>query len=232
MSVSPIISGFSQDDVIRRKHFPSYWPFVKRINRSQVVSPHKGQWRRDLMFFLYLRPNKRLRKQSRRRWLETPSRWLRRHCDMDFFFLWYVDLCIRANCDHKNSRDELSLDSTLFASEQSISNWKIKFYLQTRKPWISHHSVGYTKWYRGSTELMLFGNCQNFLRVSIFFFNFQKKTSRFVSKFLKNLDSFFQFWNSSRLLRIKLMGTSCDFLSGKCHTTHLIISQPWVHIRQ
>ena len=32
------------DDVIKWKHFPRYWPFVK--------SPHKGQWRGALMFSL------------------------------------------------------------------------------------------------------------------------------------------------------------------------------------
>ena len=32
------------DDVIKWKHFPRYWPFVRRIHRSPVNSPHKGQW--------------------------------------------------------------------------------------------------------------------------------------------------------------------------------------------
>ena len=40
------------DDVIRWKHFPRYRPFVRGIHRSPVNSPHKGQWRRDLMFSL------------------------------------------------------------------------------------------------------------------------------------------------------------------------------------
>ena len=39
-------------DVIRWKHFPRYWPFVLGIHRSPVNSPHKGQWRRALMFSL------------------------------------------------------------------------------------------------------------------------------------------------------------------------------------
>ena len=38
------------DDVIKWKHFPRYWPFVREIHRSPVNSPHKGQWRRALMF--------------------------------------------------------------------------------------------------------------------------------------------------------------------------------------
>ena len=40
------------DGVIKWKHFPSYWPFVRRIHRSPVNSPHKGQWRGALMFSL------------------------------------------------------------------------------------------------------------------------------------------------------------------------------------
>ena len=46
------------DDVIKWKHFPRYWPFVRGIHRSPVNSPHKGQWRGALMFSLiYARIN-------------------------------------------------------------------------------------------------------------------------------------------------------------------------------
>ena len=41
------------DDVIKWKHFPRYWPFVRGIHRSPVNSPYKGQWRGALMFFLF-----------------------------------------------------------------------------------------------------------------------------------------------------------------------------------
>ena len=40
------------DDVIKWKHFPRYWPFVWGIHRWPVNSPHKGQWRGALMFWL------------------------------------------------------------------------------------------------------------------------------------------------------------------------------------
>ena len=40
------------DDVMKWKHFPRYWPFVRGIHRSPVNSPHKGQWRGALMFSL------------------------------------------------------------------------------------------------------------------------------------------------------------------------------------
>ena len=42
---------WTHDDVIKWKHFPRYWPFVRGIHRSPVNSPHKGQWRGALMFF-------------------------------------------------------------------------------------------------------------------------------------------------------------------------------------
>ena len=42
----------SHDYVIKWKHFPRYWSFVRRIHRSTVNSPRKGQWRGALMFSL------------------------------------------------------------------------------------------------------------------------------------------------------------------------------------
>ena len=42
----------TNEDVIKWKHFPRYWPFVRGIHRSPVNSPHKGQWRGALMFSL------------------------------------------------------------------------------------------------------------------------------------------------------------------------------------
>ena len=44
--------GHARDDVIKWKHFPCYWPFVRGIHRSPVNYPHKGQWRGALMFSL------------------------------------------------------------------------------------------------------------------------------------------------------------------------------------
>ena len=40
------------DDVIKWKHFPRYWPFVRGIHRSPVNYQHKSQWREALMFSL------------------------------------------------------------------------------------------------------------------------------------------------------------------------------------
>ena len=43
---------YIHDDVIKWKHFPHNWPFVRGIHRCSVNSPHKGQWRGALMFSL------------------------------------------------------------------------------------------------------------------------------------------------------------------------------------
>ena len=43
---------WEHDDVIKWKHFPRYWPFVRGIHRSPVNSTHKGRWRGALMFSL------------------------------------------------------------------------------------------------------------------------------------------------------------------------------------
>ena len=40
------------DDVIKWKHFPRYWPFVREIHWSPVNSFHKGKRRGALMFSL------------------------------------------------------------------------------------------------------------------------------------------------------------------------------------
>ena len=69
------------EDVIKWKHFPRYWLFVRGIHRSPVNSPHKGQWRGALMFSLICAWI-RLSKQSCSWWFETPSRPLWRHYNM------------------------------------------------------------------------------------------------------------------------------------------------------
>ena len=40
------------DGVIKWKHFPCYWPFVRGIHWASVNSQHKGQWHRALIFSL------------------------------------------------------------------------------------------------------------------------------------------------------------------------------------
>ena len=48
----PLWHTLFHDDVIKWKPFSRYWPFAQGIHRSPVNSPHKGQWRRALMFSL------------------------------------------------------------------------------------------------------------------------------------------------------------------------------------
>ena len=43
---------YDSHDVIKWRHFPRYWPFERGIHRSEVNSPHKGQYRGALMFSL------------------------------------------------------------------------------------------------------------------------------------------------------------------------------------
>ena len=61
-------------DVIKWKLFPRYWPFVSGIPSQRPVT-----WGFEVFFDLRL--NKRLSKQSRRPWFETPSRSLWRYCN-------------------------------------------------------------------------------------------------------------------------------------------------------
>ena len=68
----------AHDDVIKWKHFLRYWPFVRGIHRS---IPAQRPVTRSFDVFFGLRLNKRLSKQSRGWWYETPSRSLWRHCN-------------------------------------------------------------------------------------------------------------------------------------------------------
>ena len=43
----------THDDIIRWKHFPCYWHFMRGIHQSLVDSPHKGQWRGTLKIPLF-----------------------------------------------------------------------------------------------------------------------------------------------------------------------------------
>ena len=61
--------------------FSTLLAFGRWIHRWPVNSPHKGQWHWALMFSLDLRLNKRLSKQSRGWWFETPWLSIWRHCN-------------------------------------------------------------------------------------------------------------------------------------------------------
>ena len=78
-----VLNNFYQnDDVIKRKHFPRYWPFVRGIHRWPVNTPTpKRPVTRRFDAFFDLRLNKRLSKKSRCRWFVTSSRSLWCHCN-------------------------------------------------------------------------------------------------------------------------------------------------------
>ena len=49
--LSNLVDSFdilTHDDVVKWKHFPCHWPFVRGIHRAPVNSPHKSQWRGTL----------------------------------------------------------------------------------------------------------------------------------------------------------------------------------------
>ena len=52
VTLHPVHRSHIHNDVIKWKHFPCYWPFVRGIHRFPVNSLHKGQWRGAFMFSL------------------------------------------------------------------------------------------------------------------------------------------------------------------------------------
>ena len=75
----------SHDDVIKWKHFPRNWPFVRGIHRSGEFPTQRPVTRSfDVFFDLCL--NKRLSKHSWGWWFETLSRSLWRHHNVLYMF--------------------------------------------------------------------------------------------------------------------------------------------------
>ena len=96
------------DDVIKWKHFPRYWPFVRGIHRSPVNFPHKGQWRGALMFSLICVwingwVNNREAGDLRR---HRGPLWRHRNvcvlCGYNCSFKWTFTVCRTADPDMKN----------------------------------------------------------------------------------------------------------------------------------
>ena len=78
--------GILHHDIIKWKHFPRYRTFMGGgggggVSRSPVDSPERQVTQSfDVVFDLHL--NKGLNKQSRRWWVDTPSRSLWRYCNV------------------------------------------------------------------------------------------------------------------------------------------------------
>ena len=79
-------STLRHDDVIKWKHFPRHWPFVRGIHGSPVKSTHKGQWCGALM----------------NDWVNTHEagdlRRHRAHCDVIVMdYSWYYDRMLQSS---------------------------------------------------------------------------------------------------------------------------------------
>ena len=119
---------FSYDDVIKWKHFPSYWPFVRGIHRSGEI-PAQRPVTRSFDVFFDLRLIKRLSKQLKHRWFETPLRSLWCHCNENTVYLcilavvWLlavhsfvttIHLTVLVSLDLQTAKFVISGDHTLF----------------------------------------------------------------------------------------------------------------------
>ena len=69
------------DDVIKRKHFPRYWPFVRGNSPGTDEFPAQRPVTQSFGVFLDLRLNNLLSKQWWGWWFETASTPLWRHCN-------------------------------------------------------------------------------------------------------------------------------------------------------
>ena len=81
-----LLNLWSHDDVIKWKHFPRHWPFVRHWSLWGEFTgdrwiPLTKTSDAELWCFLWSAPKQTVCKRSRRRWLETASRSLWRHCN-------------------------------------------------------------------------------------------------------------------------------------------------------
>ena len=113
--------SFSHDDVIKWKHFPHHWPFVRGIHRSPVNSPHKCQWHSSFDVFFDLRLIKRLSKHSRGWWFETLSCPLWRHCNEHIYYGCFVNAYL--HLDEMKYISMIKFDSLWLHCKQSCKHW-------------------------------------------------------------------------------------------------------------
>ena len=77
--VQNIMCWMLHDNVIKWKHFPRYWLFMREIHQSPVNSTKAiGA---ELWCFLWSAPEQTVVQQPTRRWFETPSHSIWRHCN-------------------------------------------------------------------------------------------------------------------------------------------------------
>ena len=93
-----VFSSPVHDDVIKWKHFPRYWPFVRGIQPVPGEFPTRRPATRDFDVFFDLHPNKRLSIQWWGWWFETQSCPLWRHSNGQFMCLQSAT-CKTYNCN-------------------------------------------------------------------------------------------------------------------------------------
>ena len=86
------------DDIIKWKHFPRYWTFVRGIHRHRWI-PAQRPVTRSFYVFFDLRLNERLSNRWRDWWFETPSRSLWRYCNVSrtIFHIFFKNTCVEDN---------------------------------------------------------------------------------------------------------------------------------------
>ena len=76
----------SHDDIIKWKHFPLYWPFVRGIHRHRCFPLTNASDAEFWFFFFDPRLNKQFNKQSRSCWFETPPRPIWCYCNVPYSY--------------------------------------------------------------------------------------------------------------------------------------------------
>ena len=117
-----------QDDVIKWKHFLRYWPFVRGIQRVTGEFPSQRPVTRSFDIFFDPRLNKRLRKQSRRRWFETPSRSLWRHCNMKISLESPLSICLLSVNSVTPSRFKWNFRWWIF--QVKLKDWWLRYLMK------------------------------------------------------------------------------------------------------
>ena len=130
----------SHDDVIKWKHFPRYWLFVRRIHRSPVTGHRTKASDAELWCFLWFAPELWLSKQSWGWWFETSTRPLlrRRNANLDIQryqiyikvrYLWRINTTDNFHTSLCHKCKPLHSVFTLKTEKTPIWNEEI-FYLQ------------------------------------------------------------------------------------------------------
>ena len=148
------------DDVIKWKHFPRYWPFVRGIHRSPVNSPHKGQWCGALMFTLICA---RINGWVNNREAGDLRRY-RAHCDVIVMYVFKSHFkighaCVkitRAQSSNKSERLELKIGHQ---ESNPVIFTRATYFVSTPDPCmdIGHRCIPFTK--ASNAELWCFHSC-------------------------------------------------------------------------